>query len=65
MATLEVAERRVREIEETFGRPGYYDRTPADEITALDGERLELAREIERATGQWDEVERALESLAE
>jgi len=64
MASLERAERRVAEIEETFARPGYYDHTPVDEITALDGERLTLAREIERATEQWDALERALESLA-
>jgi len=65
IASLEEAERRVAEIEETFGMPGYYDRTPVDQITALDGERLELARVIERATQQWEVIERALESLAE
>ncbi|HET9947314.1 MAG TPA: ABC-F family ATP-binding cassette domain-containing protein [Longimicrobiales bacterium] len=64
MARLDAAERRVGEIDARFCEPGYFERTPPEEVSALDGERARLLEEIERATAEWDEVERALEELA-
>ena len=63
MTSLEKAERRVAEIEAAFGRPGYYDETQPEDVTALDGERVTLTSEIERATEAWERVERALDAL--
>jgi ATPase subunit of ABC transporter with duplicated ATPase domains len=65
ISALEVAERRVAEIEATFSRPGYYDKAPAEEVSGLDGERVALAQEIERSTEAWERVEQALEALPE
>ena len=63
VAALEAAEQRVAEIDDVFCRPGFYDEAPADEVTALEGERAELQRRVERATDEWDELERLLEAL--
>ena len=52
------------DIEALFAVPGYYDETPVEEVTALDGERTRLAEEIERSAAAWDEIERALDALA-
>jgi len=65
LESLETAEGRVAEIEETFAGPGYYEVTPVEEVTALDTERLALAQEIERVTEDWEEIEQALEALGE
>ena len=65
VSSLEATERRLAEIEATFGRSGYYDETPAEQVTALDGERVSLTQEIERVTGAWEEIERALEAVSE
>ncbi|MGD8599829.1 MAG: ABC-F family ATP-binding cassette domain-containing protein [Gemmatimonadota bacterium] len=63
MAVLEAAEERLAEIDAVFATPGYYDDTPAEEVSALDGERARLAEKIERTTEDWDAVERELETL--
>ena len=65
VSSLEAAERRVAEIERTFGGPGYYDETPAEQVTTLDGERVALTQEIERFSETWEELERALERLTD
>jgi ATPase subunit of ABC transporter with duplicated ATPase domains len=64
LASLETAERRVAEIDATFGQPGYYEKTDAEAVTALDGERVALTQEIERVTGAWEDIERGLEAIA-
>jgi ATPase subunit of ABC transporter with duplicated ATPase domains len=63
LQSLETAERRVAEIDAIFGGPGYYEGTPAGQVAALDDERGALTREIERATGAWEDIERALEAI--
>jgi ATPase subunit of ABC transporter with duplicated ATPase domains len=65
LSSLEVAERRVAEIEATFARPGYYDETSTEDVATLDGERVALTREIERVTEAWEKVERALEATSD
>jgi ATPase subunit of ABC transporter with duplicated ATPase domains len=64
VASLEAAEARVAAIDEVFCRPGYYDETPQNEVSALEDERVGLRSEIERLTADWDAVERALDALA-
>ena len=64
VASLEAAEARVAAIDEVFCRPGYYDETPQEEVSALEDERVGLRSEMERLTADWDAVERALDVLA-
>ncbi|HUF76663.1 MAG TPA: ABC-F family ATP-binding cassette domain-containing protein [Longimicrobiales bacterium] len=61
---IEAAEARIAEIDEAFCAPGYYERTPADEVVALEQERSRLQSEVERLTGEWDEVGDALAETA-
>jgi ABC-type multidrug transport system ATPase subunit len=64
VASLDAAEARIAAIDEVFCRPGYYDETPQNEVSALEDERVGLRSEIERLTADWDAVERALDALA-
>jgi len=65
VASLEATEARVQAIDEIFCRPRYYDETPPEHVSQLEGERLELQGALERSTQAWDEVERALEELVQ
>jgi len=60
---LDRSESRVREIDETFCAPGFYDATGPEQITALEAERSDLQAAIERDTAAWEEAERGLERL--
>jgi ABC-type multidrug transport system ATPase subunit len=64
VVSLDAAEARIAAIDEVFCRPGYYDETPQNEVSALEDERVGLRSEIERLTADWDAVERALDALA-
>jgi ATPase subunit of ABC transporter with duplicated ATPase domains len=65
VSSLEAAELRLAEIDQTFCRPGFYDETPQGEITALESERLALAGEVQDAMRAWEDVEEALDRLGE
>ncbi len=62
--SIEVSEARVAEIDEAFCGEGYYERTPPDEIAALERERADLAASIERAVEEWSSLEERMEKLA-
>ncbi|HEX9885142.1 MAG TPA: hypothetical protein VGA70_01570, partial [Longimicrobiales bacterium] len=59
------AESRIADIDATFCLPGYYDRTPPDEVATLDQERTGLKSDVERLMGEWEDVERRLGDAAE
>ncbi|HUE77939.1 MAG TPA: ABC-F family ATP-binding cassette domain-containing protein [Longimicrobiales bacterium] len=59
-AAVEEAEGRVAEIDRTFATPGYYDRSPPDEVAALDRERARLQEEAEGLLEEWERVEAEL-----
>ena len=59
---IEAAEARVVEIDRTFAAPGYYEQTPADGVALLLEERAGLQERVERLMGDWEEVERQLET---
>ncbi len=58
---VETAEAGLARIDQTFLEPGYFDRTPQDEVQALERERARLQDEIRDLMERWETVERALE----
>jgi ATPase subunit of ABC transporter with duplicated ATPase domains len=63
-ARIDAAEARVAEIDARFCAPGFYEATPPDEVGALESERAELVGTVERLMGQWESLEREIESVA-
>ncbi len=61
-AEIEAAEARVAEIEGIFCEPGYYERTPPEEVASLEQERTELLERVERLMEEWEGVETELAS---
>jgi len=62
-AEIERAEARVEEIDGIFCRPGYYEETPPERISALERERDDVQARVDGLMGEWENVERALETL--
>jgi ATPase subunit of ABC transporter with duplicated ATPase domains len=54
---IQAAEVRIAEIDETFCAPGYFERTPKAESSALERERSRLQSEVERLMEEWGELE--------
>jgi ATPase subunit of ABC transporter with duplicated ATPase domains len=63
-ARIDAAEARVAEIDARFCAPGFYEETPPDEVGALESERAELVGTVEGLMGQWESLEREIESVA-
>jgi ATPase subunit of ABC transporter with duplicated ATPase domains len=63
-SAIEAAEARVREIDQVFLRPGYFEETPPEEVADLQSERERLQGRITSALAEWETVEEALDSLA-
>jgi ATPase subunit of ABC transporter with duplicated ATPase domains len=63
-AWIDAAEARVAAIDARFCAPGFYEGTPPDEVGALESERAELVGTVERLMGQWESLEREIESVA-
>ena len=53
-ASMEVAEARVAEIDGIFCEPTYYERTPPDEVKALEAERTSLQSEVAHLMSEWE-----------
>ena len=56
-ASIEEAEARVAEIDEVFCEPKYYERTPPDEVKALETERASLQSEVADLMAEWEGAE--------
>jgi ATPase subunit of ABC transporter with duplicated ATPase domains len=56
-AKIEAAEARIAEIDEAFCGPGYFERTPKAESSALERERARLLAQVEQLMEQWGELE--------
>jgi ATPase subunit of ABC transporter with duplicated ATPase domains len=54
-AQIEVAERRVREIDDLFCTPGFYESTGSSEVKALERERARLEGEAGQLMERWTE----------
>ena len=59
----ESAEARLAEIDATFCSEGFYERTPGEEVSALEAERGELQTGVDANMEEWDSLERELETL--
>jgi ATPase subunit of ABC transporter with duplicated ATPase domains len=62
---IEEAEARIDEINELFCNPGFFDRTPEAETTALEAEQRSLKATVEELLEAWEAVEEELADLAE
>ncbi len=56
-ASIEEAEARVARIDEVFCESTFFERTPADEVRALETERSSLESEVADLTSEWERVE--------
>ena len=61
---IEKAEGRVVEIDAVFCEEGYYDRTPPEEVTALELERGSLQADVTERMEEWAALEREIDELA-
>ncbi len=60
---IDAAEGRLKEIDELFCRPGYFEETPPEKVSALEGERAELEDSVERLMADWESVSQELAAL--
>ncbi len=58
--SIDRRETALSRIDETFLQPDYFERTPQEEITALEQDRARLQEELRDLMGRWEEVERRL-----
>jgi ATPase subunit of ABC transporter with duplicated ATPase domains len=61
-ASVEESERRISEIDRTFAEPGFFERTAAESVAALQAERGRLEEGLGRLIAEWEQVERELET---
>ncbi len=59
-ASIEEAEARVAKIDEVFCEPTYYERTPPDEVKALEAERTSLQNEVANLMSEWECAEQEI-----
>ena len=58
---IETAENRLKQIDELFCQPNYYDETPPEEIKVLEAERTDLERDVAYMTADWERAEQELD----
>ena len=63
MVRIEAAEARVQEIDAMFCEPDYYERTPAEDVRALEEERSRLQGEVTDLMAEWEQTEEKMGSL--
>jgi len=59
-AEIDKAETRVHQISELFCNPGFFDKTPPQEVKKLEGEQKQLQQRIEGLMADWEKVETEL-----
>jgi len=59
-AAIEEAEKRQAEIQQRYCEPGFFEQTPADEVSALQAEEAALPPRIEELMAAWEQVEEEL-----
>ena len=55
---IDAIESRIREIDQIFAEPDYYERTDPQETTNLSKERTELDKKLEGLTFTWENMEK-------
>jgi hypothetical protein len=61
---IEAAEARVVEIDDLFCREGYFEDTPATEVSARQRERADLTDEVARLLAEWEGLEDEIGELS-
>jgi ATPase subunit of ABC transporter with duplicated ATPase domains len=64
LAAIDQAEARRRAIAELYAEPGFFQRTAAEQVQALQREDAELATQIEQWLAEWEEIEKEISTLA-
>ncbi len=59
-----VAEARVSDIDALFCRPGYFDETAAEEVSARQRERTDLTAEVSKLLREWEGLEDEIGELS-
>ena len=57
---IEAAETRIKEIDELFCQPNYYEQTPPGEVKTLEAERTGIERDLAYLTAEWERTEEAI-----
>ena len=57
---IDAAEQRIREIDQRFAEPGYFDRASRSEVAKLEREQAELKEEVDRLMAEWEKAEEEL-----
>ncbi len=60
-AAIERAETRIGEIDAAFCQPGFFDENTEKTVRSMQRERDQLAEELMRLMGEWEEIEAELE----
>jgi ABC-type multidrug transport system ATPase subunit len=60
LAAIDTGEARRRAIAALYADPGFFQRTPGDEVKSLEHEDAELTSQIERWLAEWEEIEKEL-----
>ncbi|MCP4659682.1 MAG: ATP-binding cassette domain-containing protein [bacterium] len=61
---IERTEARVDAINEMFCNPGFFDKTPGEEVRRLEAEQKRLANEIEALMEEWETIEQEIGELS-
>jgi ATPase subunit of ABC transporter with duplicated ATPase domains len=64
LAAVEQAEARRKEIDALYGSEGFYERTTARELAALEAEHRELGPKIDALVAEWEAIEAELAELS-
>jgi ATPase subunit of ABC transporter with duplicated ATPase domains len=64
LASIESAEARKSQIAEMYLEPGYFVRTPKEDVEKLERETAELGAKIEAWMAEWESIEKELARLA-
>jgi ABC-type glutathione transport system ATPase component len=65
LAAIEAAEKRKGEIHETFGRPGFFEKTPKAEVDALVAEEAAIGPKIDALMAEWEALEAEIAAAGE
>ncbi|MEM7349885.1 MAG: ATP-binding cassette domain-containing protein [Acidobacteriota bacterium] len=60
---IEKAEKRVDEINEMFCNPGFFDKTPEQEVRKLEQEQKNLSKKVDEMMERWETVEEEISEL--
>jgi ATPase subunit of ABC transporter with duplicated ATPase domains len=63
LAEIDAAEARRAAIDELYCAPGFFERTGADEVAALEAEKAAIGPRVEALMAEWEAVEHELAEL--